>query len=207
MTPLLGKFSFKAHVKGSQRSQNGGKWADTVTLPNSFLVLRCGKWHNETLHRFFSSFSQSCCNLSPLYRLDNLSSCPSLWADQYWNLLPVFMSRTAVTHHRAVVQQSASEVAVEAEGQDVSFSGAQSHFHVWTGSLEGELCVKRATARFHSGAEGLRGWRDTRSAASRTNNCHKHLVRQESHTSESYRSATSHRGHALWTPRSQDPPW
>lgn len=38
------------------------------------------------------------------------------------------MSRTAVTHQRAVVQQGASEVAVEAEGQDVSFSGAQSHF-------------------------------------------------------------------------------
>lgn len=170
-----------------------------------------GKWHNETPHHFFPSFlPQSGCNLSPLYRLDNSSSCPSLWANQYWNLLPAFTRWTVVTHQRAVVQQSASEVAVEAEGKDVAFSGAQSHFLVWTGSLERELCVIKAAAWIHREAlTGLHGWRDTRLVAPRPGliNCHVHLVRQQSHTSEPYHSARPHGGRALWTPRSRDPPW
>lgn len=146
MTPLLGKFSFKANVRVSQRSQTGGKWADTVTLPNSFFVLAVGSG-GTTRPRMssFPLFSQPGCHSSPLYWLDNLSSCPSLWANRYWNLLPVFMSRTAVTHQRAVVQESAGEVAVEAEGQDVPVPGAQSHFLLWTHSVGGELCVSKAT--------------------------------------------------------------
>lgn len=36
----------------------------------------------------------------------------------------------AATHQGAVVQQSAGQVAAEAEGQDVAFPGAQSHFLV-----------------------------------------------------------------------------
>lgn len=38
------------------------------------------------------------------------------------------LKSVAVTHQGAVVHQSRGEVAVEAEGQDMSFSGAESHF-------------------------------------------------------------------------------
>lgn len=37
MMPLLGKFSLKARIEGSQSSQIGGKLDDAVTLPNLFL--------------------------------------------------------------------------------------------------------------------------------------------------------------------------
>lgn len=43
------------------------------------------------------------------------------------------MSRTAVTHQGAVVQESSGEVAVEAEREDVSLSGLESHFFFWEG--------------------------------------------------------------------------
>lgn len=51
MMPLLGKFSLKARIEGSQSSQiGGGKLDDTVTLPNLFLseVWDVEQW--ETQH-------------------------------------------------------------------------------------------------------------------------------------------------------------
>lgn len=60
--------------------------------------------------------------------------CSSLWtwANQYWNLSwPVLISRVTATHQGAVVQQGSGEVAVEAERQDMSLSGAESHFVFW----------------------------------------------------------------------------
>ncbi len=63
----------------------------------------------------------------------NLSSCLLIWADQYWNLSSVLLNSVAVTHQGAVVQESGGEIAAEAERQDMSFSGAESHLVFWKG--------------------------------------------------------------------------
>lgn len=52
MIPLLGKFSLKAHVEGSQSkadSRGGGGNELTLSLPNLFFGLSCGLWHSGTL--------------------------------------------------------------------------------------------------------------------------------------------------------------
>lgn len=53
MILLLGKFSLKAHVEGSQSkadSRGGGGGNElTLSLPNLFFGLSCGLWHSGTL--------------------------------------------------------------------------------------------------------------------------------------------------------------
>lgn len=88
MIPSLGKFSLKAHVEGSQSSQIGAKWADTVTLPNLFLsqLWDVEQWDSTV---YFSLYLEA----SPLHWPVNLSSCLWLWANQYWNLSSVLINR------------------------------------------------------------------------------------------------------------------
>lgn len=151
MIPLLGKFSLKAHVEGSQSkadSGGGGENELTLSLPNLFFGLSCGLWHSGTLQLHSLSLSIWKCSL--WIRTANLSSC--LRVDVSQSILKsvprlslslsLFISCDARnTHQGAVVQESRGEVAVEAERQDVSFPAANSHFVLWQGWDSSEKTV------------------------------------------------------------------
>lgn len=116
------------HMLRAHRAARLGGNELILSLRQIFFCLNCGMWYSETPQLL--SFNLEA---SPLYWPDNLSSCPWLWANQYWNLFSVLISCAAVTHQGGVVQESRGEVTVEAEREDVSFSGAESHFVFWKG--------------------------------------------------------------------------
>lgn len=103
----------------------GVAWADTVTLPNLFWSQQrdAVQWDST------ASLSLRVGSLSTSWTI-----CPAVLGcepiDKYLNLFPVLVRST---HQGAVVQESRGEVTAEAEWQDVSFSGAESHLVFWKG--------------------------------------------------------------------------
>lgn len=146
MMPLLGKFSLKEHVEGSQSSQIGGKWADTVTLPNLFLSLL---WDVKQWDSTASLFLSATTSL-------NSGRCVRPGICGYVRLINTDTSVLCCgyTHQGAVVQQRRGDVVVEAERQDVSLSGAQSHFVFWR-FRETRLCVIIVMTWTHRGREQI----------------------------------------------------
>lgn len=129
------------------RFEGGGNGL-ILSLPNLFFGLSCGLWHSGTLQLHslppdleaftlnsdgqFVQLSASGCE--PI----NIEICPPSLSLS----LSLFISCDARnTHQGAVVQESRGEVAVEAERQDVSFPGANSHFVLWQGGDSSEKTV------------------------------------------------------------------
>lgn len=149
MIPLLGKFSLKAHVEGSQSKPDsrGGKMSWHCHCQIYFLVsaVGCG---TVGLYSFTLSLSRSGSVHFEFGRPICPAVCEWMWANQYWNLSPPSLSLSFFiscdarnTHQGAVVQESRGEVAVEAERQDVSFPAANSHFVLWQGWDSSEKTV------------------------------------------------------------------
>lgn len=149
MIPLLGKFSLKAHVEGSQSKPDsrGGKMSWHCHCQIYFLVsaVGCG---TVGLYSFTLSPSRSGSVHFEFGRPICPAVCEWMWANQYWNLSPPSLSLSFFiscdarnTHQGAVVQESRGEVAVEAERQDVSFPAANSHFVLWQGWDSSEKTV------------------------------------------------------------------
>lgn len=190
MIPRLRKFSLKAHVEGSQNSQIGGKMSWYCHSAKSFFGLNRGMWNSGTLQ--FLSFSSwkhplavgrticpAVCECKPI----NTEICP-------------LIGRAAITHQWAVVQESRGEVGVEAERQDVPFSGAESHFIIWRGKGNSELQGLQTSGSVSGEIIKL------------VLNCRLSLRTNLWVSSrDPYRSAMPHRGHELWTHHSPDPPW
>lgn len=128
--PGLENSLWRHMLRAHRTARLGGKWADTVTPPSLFLVWTVG------------------CGIVGLYSfsLSQAGSIPSLLAGPFVQLsvnvsqsICLFIGRTAITHQWAVVQESRGEVGVEAERQDVPFSGAESHFIIWRDKGNSEL--------------------------------------------------------------------
>lgn len=151
MIPLLGKFSLKAHVEGSQSKPDsrGGKMSWHCHCQIYFLVsaVGCG---TVGLYSFTLSPSLDLeaftLNLDGQFVQLSASGCEPINTEicppRLSLSLSLFISCDARnTHQGAVVQESRGEVAVEAERQDVSFPAANSHFVLWQGWDSSEKTV------------------------------------------------------------------
>lgn len=122
--PCLGNSLWSHMLRGlTEQPHLGGN----ELIPSLCQFFFCPMWAVEKWHST-ASLSRSGCSIGH-------SICPAVCGYKPINteICSLSVIAVALTHQGAVVHQSRGEVAGEAKWQDVSFSGAESHFIFWQG--------------------------------------------------------------------------